>query len=48
MAQRIDQIAAGLSGTSQWIKDQQQAYGQVEDVLEEPVPIVVGAQRAAQ
>jgi hypothetical protein len=48
VAQRIDQIAAGLSGTNQWIKDQQQAYGQVEDVLEEPPPLVVQGSRVAQ
>jgi hypothetical protein len=49
LSRRIDQVAATLSGTSQWIKDQQQIYGQVEDVLEEPPPLVVGgAGRVAQ
>jgi hypothetical protein len=48
LSQRIDQVTAGLSGTNQWIKDQQRIYGQVEDVLEEPVPIVVGGERVAQ
>jgi hypothetical protein len=48
VSQRIDQIAAGLSGTNQWIKEQQQVYGQIEDVLEEPPPIVVAAGRVAQ
>lgn len=48
VSQRIDQIAAGLSGTNQWIKEQQQVYGQIEDVLEEPPPIVMGAGRVAQ
>jgi hypothetical protein len=48
VAQRIDQIAAGLSGTNQWIRDQQQAYGQVEDVLEEPPPLIVQTGRVAQ
>ena len=48
VAERIDQIAAGLSGTNQWIKDQQQVYGQVEDVLEEPPPLVVQGGRVAQ
>ena len=41
VSHRIDQIAATLGGTNQWIRDQQQLYGQVEDVLEEPPPIVV-------
>lgn len=48
MSQRIDQVAAGLSGTNQWIREQQRTYGLVEDVLEEPAPIVVGAGRVAQ
>jgi hypothetical protein len=38
---RIDQIAATLAGTNQWIRDQQQAYGSVADVLEEPPPLLV-------
>ena len=42
VSQRIDQIAATLSGTNQWIRDQQQVYGQLEDVLDEPPPLVVG------
>jgi hypothetical protein len=46
LSQRIDQIAAGLSGTNQWIRDQQQLYGQVEDVLEEPPPVIVPQVRA--
>lgn len=41
VSHRIDQIAATLSGTNQWIRDQQQVYGQLEDVLEEPPPLVV-------
>lgn len=49
VSQRIDAIAAGLGGTSQWIRDQQQLYGQVEDVLEESPPVVLSsAGRAAQ
>jgi hypothetical protein len=41
VSQRIDQIAATLGGTSQWIKEQQQIYGKVGDLLEEPplIPI---------
>jgi chromosome segregation ATPase len=45
LSRRIDEIAAGLSGTNQWIRDQQQLYGQVEDVLEEP-PVIVPQVRA--
>lgn len=41
VSSRIDRIAAELSGTNQWIRDQQQVYGQVEDVLDEPPPVVV-------
>jgi vacuolar-type H+-ATPase subunit I/STV1 len=39
--ERVDQIAATLGGTSQWIREQQQMYGQVEDLLAEPPPVVV-------
>ena len=41
VSHRIDQIAATLSGTNQWIRDQQQVYGQLDDVLEEPPVLVV-------
>jgi hypothetical protein len=47
VSSRIDQIAATLTGTSQWIRDQQQAYGQVADVLEEPSPVIVAARESA-
>ena len=43
VSSRIDRIAGELSGTNQWIRDQQEIYGQVADVLEEPPPVVVGA-----
>ena len=36
VSQRIDQIAADLGGTTQWIREQQQIYGKVGDLLEEP------------
>jgi hypothetical protein len=39
MSQRIDQIAATLGGTQQWIREQQQLYGRVEDLLTEPPPV---------
>jgi hypothetical protein len=49
VSSRIDQVAATLAGTSQWIREQQQAYGQVADLLDEPPPVVVvGAGRAAE
>ena len=41
VSHRIDEIAATLSGTNQWIREQQQVYGQLEDVLEEPPVLVV-------
>ena len=39
LSQRIDQIAATLGGTAQWIRDQQQVYGAMEDLLAEPPPL---------
>jgi septal ring factor EnvC (AmiA/AmiB activator) len=41
VSKRIDEIGATLSGTSQWMRDQQQVYGEVADVLEEPPPLVI-------
>jgi len=41
LSQRIDQIAATLGGTAQWIRDQQQVYGAMEDLLSEPPPVGV-------
>jgi len=38
LSQRIDEIAATLGGTSQWIRDQQQLFGAMEDLLTEPAP----------
>lgn len=39
LSQRIDEIAASLGGTSQWIRDQQKVYGAMEDLLSEPPPL---------
>ena len=39
LSQRIDEIAATLGGTSQWIRDQQKVYGAMEDLLTEPPPL---------
>ncbi len=36
LSDRIDQITATLGGTTQWIREQQQIYGAVEDLLAEP------------
>ena len=39
LSQRIDQITTTLGGTNQWIREQQQIYGAVEDLLAEPPPL---------
>jgi len=46
ISQRIDTIAATLGGTTQWIKEQQQMYGSVEDLLADPPPVVASAASA--
>lgn len=46
VSQRIDQVAATLGDTTQWIHDQQQIYGQVEDLMAEPPPMLVGPKQA--
>jgi hypothetical protein len=38
LSQRIDEITATLGGTSQWIRDQQQIFGAMDDLLTEPAP----------
>lgn len=43
LSQRIDEIAATLGGTGQWIRDQQQVYGAMEDLLTEPPPLTADA-----
>lgn len=43
VSQRIDQVTATLGGTNQWIREQQQIYGQVEDILVESPPISLTA-----
>jgi hypothetical protein len=42
LSRRIDEIAATLGSTGQWIRDQQQVYGAMEDLLTEPPPLVPG------
>jgi hypothetical protein len=40
LSQRIDQIAATLGGTAQWIRDQQQLSGAMEDLVAEAPPLL--------
>lgn len=40
LSERIDEIATTLGGTAQWIRDQQQVYGAMEDLLAEPPPLL--------
>ena len=39
LSRRIDEIAATLGSTGQWIRDQQQVFGAMEDLLTEPPPL---------
>lgn len=41
LSRRIDEIAATLGGTGQWIRDQQQVFGAMEDLLTEPPPLAL-------
>jgi hypothetical protein len=43
LSRRIDDIAATLGSTGQWIRDQQQVYGAMEDLLTEPPPLAPDA-----
>jgi hypothetical protein len=43
LSRRIDEIAATLGGTSQWIRDQRQVFGAMEDLLSDPPPLASGA-----
>ena len=43
LSRRIDEITATLGGTGQWIRDQQQMYGAMEDLLSEPPPLTPDA-----
>jgi len=38
LSRRIDEVGATLTGTSQWIRDQQKIYGEVEALIDEPTP----------
>lgn len=48
VSERIDHIAGTLADTQQWVRDQQQIMGNVDEILNEPPPMVVGPQRVAQ
>jgi hypothetical protein len=49
LSRRIDEITATLGTTGQWIRDQQQVYGAMEDLLTEPPPLAgAGAERERQ
>ena len=48
VSERIDHIAGTLTDTQQWVRDQQQIMGSVDELLNEPPPMVVGPQRVAQ
>jgi hypothetical protein len=39
LSQRIDQVTTTLSGTNQWIRDQQKIYGAMEELMSEPPPL---------
>ena len=39
LSRRIDEIAASLGTTGQWIREQQQVFGAMEDLLTEPPPL---------
>lgn len=39
LSRRIDEITATLGTTGQWIREQQQVYGAMEDLLTEPPPL---------
>jgi hypothetical protein len=43
LSERIDEIAATLGGTAQWIRDQQQVYGAMEDLVADPPPLLSSA-----
>ncbi len=43
LSRRIDEIAATLGGTGQWIRDQQRVFGAMEDLLSEPPPLAPDA-----
>jgi hypothetical protein len=47
LSRRIDNIGDTLGSTSQWIRQQQELYGQTEDLLNDPPPVVLEAREPA-
>jgi hypothetical protein len=43
LSRRIDEITSTLGSTGQWIREQQQVYGAMEDLLTEPPPLAPDA-----
>lgn len=43
LSHRIDAVTATLGGTTQWVKEQQQLYGQTDALLDEAPPLAVQA-----
>lgn len=39
VSRRIDEVGATLGGTTQWIRDQQKIYGQVQDLIDDAPPL---------
>ena len=48
VSERIDQIAATLGGTQQWIRDQQQILGAMDEALVDPPPLAAAPARVAE
>jgi len=48
VSERIDQVAATLGGTTQWIQEQQKLYGQVEDLVSDTPPMLVPSAKVSQ
>lgn len=48
LTRRIDDITATLDGTGQWIRDQQQVFGAMEDLLSEPPPLAPSRARESE
>ena len=48
VSERIDNIASTLSGTQQWIRDQQKILGAMDEALTEPPPLTAGPARVAE
>lgn len=47
LSQRIDSVSASLEGTTTWIRDQQQIYGRIEEIFDDPAPVRVPPQAKA-